>query len=132
VNAAGRDVRTAGVGLLARRCCIGSRRRRRGGHCRRDMHIRAVVVVNTGLKFNSGAWLDDSLHGSQQQQTCVNSKKANNNAGYIFLYGEPRGARARTDVQLHAPGHVCFVGKEEESGKREEMEWYPLGPTTEL
>jgi hypothetical protein len=59
-------------------------------------------------------------------------KKTNNNAGYIFLYGEPRGARARTDVQLHAPGHVCFVGKEEESGKREEMEWYPLGPTTEL
>jgi hypothetical protein len=131
VNAAGRDVRTAGVGLLARRCCIGSRRRRRGGHCRRDMHIRTVVVVNTGLKFNSGAWLDDSLHGSQQQQTCANSKKTNNNAGYIFLYGEPRGARARTDVQLHAPGHVCFVGKEE-SGKREEMEWYPLGPTTEL
>jgi hypothetical protein len=31
----------------------------------------------------------------------------------------PGGARARTDVQLHAPGHVCFVGKEEEKVESE-------------
>jgi hypothetical protein len=78
------------------------------------MHIRTVVVVNTGLKFNSGAWLDDSLHGSQQQQTCANSKKTNNNAGYIFLYGEPRGGgheHERMSNYMHQAMFVLSVKK---------------------